>query len=709
MQSTLVPNAFFSRIRLMRSSVPVFPVRILCCTAILMASIASAVIATPALADPPARVGRIGLVEGDVSFYNDKTEGWRQARLNFPVTSKNSIWTNSPGRAEVSIGASALRLDGDSIVDFSRVDDSRTQVYLQRGTLNVRLRSYPGQQSDVETYRDTFRVETDEGVVILQSNGRYRFDASQDRNETRISVFAGMARFDNGGAALNVEAGKSLIVRINGGSPSFSFDLASEQPFDRWAEARDINWDSIHQRYANERNVSPRMTGYEDLDTYGDWMDDREYGRLWSPRVIVDGWAPYRYGSWSYVRPWGWTWVDDSAWGFAPFHYGRWVFRSARWYWWPGAYSYRPVYAPALVGWAGRGNWNVSLSIGGGSVGWFPLAPREYYVPAYSNNVTYIRNINNVTNNITVINPPSTFANQVPGATVVNNGVMVNGEPVWRNASINNQQAVSMIKPAVDTRSIGSSGSSGSNAAPPANNLAQLGQASLAPPPAPQAVASVSRKPQALATPSAAPLVVNGQAVQAQQPQQPQQAMSPRSVVGEAPRAAAQVAAQPQSSLGSNFGSSKPAQASGSSTTAQVAQEPPAFVRPVKPNPTVANATISQEPIKQQGQSGAPQPRFDSPAANIKKPGLLSDTQFDTREQRVEGGAVAKEQRAYTRSRQEVRQEARQEARQQAGGERNERNEGHVKQKPQQDKAQSGGGKVGHAHQGEVNNKVSHQ
>ena len=54
--------------------------------------------------------------------------------------------------------------------------------------------------------------------------------------------------------------------------------------------------------------------------------------------VVAAGWAPYRYGRWAWVRPWGWTWVDDAPWGFAPFHYGRWVCgRGERWCWAPGA------------------------------------------------------------------------------------------------------------------------------------------------------------------------------------------------------------------------------------------------------------------------------------------------------------------------------------------------------------------------------------
>jgi hypothetical protein len=68
----------------------------------------------------------------------------------------------------------------------------------------------------------------------------------------------------------------------------------------------------------------------------------------------------------------------------------------------------RPVWAPALVAWVGGPNVSVSVRIGGGygpAVGWFPLAPREVYVPAYRHSPIYVRNVNvtHVTN-VTVIN-----------------------------------------------------------------------------------------------------------------------------------------------------------------------------------------------------------------------------------------------------------------------------------------------------------------
>ena len=108
-------------------------------------------------------------------------------------------------------------------------------------------------------------------------------------------------------------------------------------------------------------------------------------------RTCLPGWAPYRFGHWGWVDPWGWTWVDDSSWGFAPFHYGRWAYQNARWEWSPGAVQARPVYAPALVVFVGGSGWAPSAGEG---IGWFALGPREVYIPPYQVSADYERRIN---------------------------------------------------------------------------------------------------------------------------------------------------------------------------------------------------------------------------------------------------------------------------------------------------------------------------
>jgi len=161
--------------------------------------------------------------------------------------------------------------------------------------------------------------------------------------------------------------------------------------------------------------------------------------------VTIVGWAPYRYGHWAYISPWGWTWVDDASWGFAPFHYGRWVFVAGAWGWVPapprvvGIAYVRPVYAPALVAWVGGPHFGVGVGGGigvggfaaGVNVGWFPLGPREVFVPSYAVSRAYVNrvNISNTTMNETVVN-------NYYNTTVVNRNVNVNNNVRYVNQGV---------------------------------------------------------------------------------------------------------------------------------------------------------------------------------------------------------------------------------------------------------------------------------
>jgi len=148
--------------------------------------------------------------------------------------------------------------------------------------------------------------------------------------------------------------------------------------------------------------VAAAMTGYEVLDEYGTWRNIAGIGPVWTPNTVPEDWAPYRFGHWRHIAPWGWTWIDDMAWGFAPSHYGRWTRIRGRdddepdhWGWVPGKIVANPAYMPAACAFIGTAGVGLSYPDAfSPAVAWFPLAPGEIYWPDYTDDLAEIRRIN---------------------------------------------------------------------------------------------------------------------------------------------------------------------------------------------------------------------------------------------------------------------------------------------------------------------------
>lgn len=345
---------------------PPLPMLLMVLLAMLLAAVGAR-----AQDDPPGRVGRLSETQGTVWFYDTAENEWVAALRNRPIVAGDRLATDAGGRAEVQIGSNTLRLDGDTELVMQALDDERIVAGLQRGTLALRARSS-------EVARE-IAVETPAGRVLPQRAGHYRVDV--EGPGAFVAAWSGSVRFDATDSALDVQAGQRAQFWREGAQTHYTWAQAARDPFTDWALAQDRADES--RLAALGRDISPELTGVDELGRYGQWDSHPEYGNLWYPNVSA-GWAPYRAGQWLWVAPWGWTWVDDAPWGFAPFHYGRWVQSGGRWAWAPGSYVSRPVYAPALVAWVGGSNVSVGVGIGGPPyVGWVPLAPWEPYVPGW--------------------------------------------------------------------------------------------------------------------------------------------------------------------------------------------------------------------------------------------------------------------------------------------------------------------------------------
>jgi hypothetical protein len=352
------------------------------------------------------------------------------------MTTGDKLWSDNNGRVEMQLDGSLIRISSNTGFSFLNLGDQVTQVQLTAGTLLVRVRRLDE--------NETYEIDTPNLAFSILRPGNYRLSVNEAGDATAVKVRSGEGEVTGGGTAYAIHPNESATF-TGTDQLAVNADEYGDDEFDTWSASRDSHW----EHSASSRYVSEDVVGYEDLDDHGTWRQT-EYGNVWFPHTSEPDWAPYHYGHWAYIEPWGYTWVDDEPWGYAPFHYGRWVSMDGQWGWVPcpprsaGASYVRPVYAPALVAWVG--------GAGAAGVAWFALGPREVYVPSYRVSRNYVNNVNvsNTTVNTTVVNNyyNSTILNKnvsvtnikyvnqtVPGAVAATSSqAFTTAQPVARNA-----------------------------------------------------------------------------------------------------------------------------------------------------------------------------------------------------------------------------------------------------------------------------------
>ncbi len=376
-----------------------------------------ALLLTSALAaaqqDPPARVGRLNFQQGTVSFSPAGDDNWYQAVPNRPLTTGDRLWADRSARAEVYVGSNAVRLDEQTSITMSEVDDNTARITATQGNVQVRVRD------DLAGGR--FEVDTANMAMVVDTPGDFRINVDPVAGTTQVSVAAGnVTLFGENGESTPLGAHQQLTVAGRELAVATGTPVRAGTDFDRWVAERD----SIDDQSVSAHYVSRDTVGYQQLDAYGDWQNDPNYGAVWYPRDVDADWAPYQSGQWVDVAPWGWTWIDAAPWGFAPTHYGRWARVGPRWCWVPGRLHARPVFSPALVAFVGgtAAGVNANLAIAGGrnGVGWFPLAPGEAWRPGYRASQRYVDEANRAAFDRRVAARNGEFSNRLtPGAVTV--------------------------------------------------------------------------------------------------------------------------------------------------------------------------------------------------------------------------------------------------------------------------------------------------
>jgi hypothetical protein len=114
---------------------------------------------------------------------------------------------------------------------------------------------------------------------------------------------------------------------------------------------------------------------YDNLASYGHWIERSNYGWVWTPSSVAASWRPYQVGHWVNSDQ-GWTWLSNEPFGWATYHYGRWYQDpEIGWAWVPGT-----EWGPAWV------SWQEGSQQGNDYVGWAPLPPGVDVTNASYNN-----------------------------------------------------------------------------------------------------------------------------------------------------------------------------------------------------------------------------------------------------------------------------------------------------------------------------------
>ncbi len=183
--------------------------------------------------DAHGRTARLRWVEGSVQL--ERADGSApqdnrdEALRRESVRSGDLLRTGAGGRAEISLGASRLRLDEDSELLLRRLDEDRIVLQLRRGSLAARLDSHADALA--------FSLDTDAGHHEPLGAGLFRFDAIRSRwDDFSATAWRSPLRIEQNSATLTLRPGQRAELFSTGG---WRLTTPESDAFARWGMGED--------------------------------------------------------------------------------------------------------------------------------------------------------------------------------------------------------------------------------------------------------------------------------------------------------------------------------------------------------------------------------------------------------------------------------------------------------------------------------------
>src|SRR5574337_858512 len=148
-------------------------------------------------------VARVSLVKGDVSMERGDSNEWVAVTVNTPLVPGDTIATGSGSHAEVQLNYSnVLRLADNAGVKIADLNDSRIQLQVSRGTVDLAV--FKNNQANSE-------VDTPNVAVQPLQEGTYRIDVNSSELSV-ITVRDGQAQISTPQGSTNISAGQQITV-----------------------------------------------------------------------------------------------------------------------------------------------------------------------------------------------------------------------------------------------------------------------------------------------------------------------------------------------------------------------------------------------------------------------------------------------------------------------------------------------------------------
>jgi hypothetical protein len=330
---------------------------------LLVLAVAALGLLPPALLSKPAaeetllshaRVVRLSYVSGTVTLKRPNSPEWENALLNTPLQEGFLLSTFAGGFAEVEFeNGSTASLGESSQLLFTQLALSATGGKLNGMTLAQGYGTFHFWPEE----NDHNRVKA--GDVTLTPNGKSRFRADLARDRVRLEVFAGSVEAATPTHLATLGEGKTLECLSGSAEQAFNIRAGIDKDaWDKWTEARDKQ---AHLAALDDSVGTMGLRyGWNELDTYGEWVRIPGRGLAWSPYAQA-GWSPYSFGTWQWYPGFGWVWASGEPWGWLPYHCGQWFDDfSFGWYWMmpmDGCMFWEPSLVtwfrgPGWIGWA---------------------------------------------------------------------------------------------------------------------------------------------------------------------------------------------------------------------------------------------------------------------------------------------------------------------------------------------------------------------